>query len=125
VDTPAGESYKKNYQKATIGTAAPLPSNGKRIVSGQGRPRRSVIAISEKGWCKVTASDYYFGQAHPFKVYVGRPKSVTVRLTKQEAKLLAAAIRKAASKHDEVSLAIYPQKKKPQISVLGKSSLRD
>ena len=74
----------------------------------------------------VATSDYYFGQAHPFKVYVGRPKSITVCLTKKEAKLLAAAIRKA-SKHDEVSLAIYPaksQKKKSQISVLGKSSPR-
>ena len=104
--------------------AVQIASGGKRIVSGHGRQRRGVIAISEKGWCKVTNSDYYFGQAHPFKVYVGRPKSVTVRLTKQEAKSLAAAIRKAASKHDEVSLAIYPQKKNPQISVLGKSSPR-
>jgi hypothetical protein len=75
----------------------------------------------------VTTSDYYFGQAHPSKVYVGTPTSITVRLPKREARLLATAIRKAASKHSEVNLAIYPaksQKKNPHITVLGKSSAR-
>jgi hypothetical protein len=70
----------------------------------------------------VTTSDYYFGQAHPSKVYVGRPKSITVRLSKREASLLATAIRKAASKHTEVNIAIYPAKS--SISVLGKSAAR-
>lgn len=69
-------------------------------------------------------SDYYFGQAHPSKIYIGQPKSITVLLPKREANLLATAIRKASLKHNAVSLAIYPtksQKRKPQISVLGAS----
>jgi hypothetical protein len=76
----------------------------------------------------VIASDYYFGQAHPSKIYIGQPKSITILLTKREANLLASAIRKAAGKHSGVSLAIYPAKspkRKPQISVLGSSLAGD
>lgn len=76
----------------------------------------------------MTPSDYYFGQAHPFKIYIGEPKSITVLLTKREASLLTAAIRKAVRKHGAVSLAIYPaksKKRKPQISVLGAPAPRD
>jgi hypothetical protein len=69
----------------------------------------------------VAPSDY-FGQAHAFTIYIGRPKSITVLLTKHEANQLAIAIRKATRKHAAVSLAIYPTKSpnvKQQISVLG------
>jgi hypothetical protein len=64
----------------------------------------------------------YYGSAHPFKVYQGE-KSVSLRIKKQEAYLLAEAILRAANKNAEVNLAIYPARSKraqSRISVLGK-----
>ncbi len=64
----------------------------------------------------------YFGQAKAFKVYIG-PKSVNLRLAREEGFILAEKVLRAANAGRSLDIAIYPQSLKggnSQITVTSK-----
>ncbi len=64
----------------------------------------------------------YFGQAKAFKVYIG-PKSVNLRLVRQEGFMLAEKILRAANAGRSLDITVYPRKPKgtrSQITVTSK-----
>ncbi|PYX10654.1 MAG: hypothetical protein DMG88_01765 [Acidobacteria bacterium] len=63
----------------------------------------------------------YFGNAHAFKCYQG-DKSVSLKLDKREALLMAENLLRAANRNKSVDVAIYPArsaKAKTRINVLS------